>query len=197
MIRPRTAANIVVAVTLLMTACTPGPTPPDRTHFPETPRATMSPRHTPGCTDDCALSPSPSPLPTATYGNQSLPDVKEALAAGATLEELEDAYGLEVVAGGAWARSAANPSTPDLRYGFEEDAAKPGVFRLVGMSGPASFILPEYVGKRLDDIPTVTWREPDDSWVYLKDGDFFYNARLDKTPGVLAPDAIVGIGFED
>lgn len=125
----------------------------------------------------------------------TLTDMKDALARRASFQDMQAAYGLEITETTVEGIGAANSDFPDIGYGFSEEF-EPGVFRLDGVAGPASFILPEYAGKRLDDIPILDYRERDGSWASFQNGPFFYNAELRDSPGVLAPDAMVGMGFE-
>ena len=124
----------------------------------------------------------------------TLADIRTALAERRTMDQMRQDYGLVAIKTVGQGFDMEDPQAPGIGYGFEIDDA--GTYRLVGMSGPASFVLRQYVGKRLDQIPIVVWKEHDETYADLEDGHFFYGLYMDDSPGLLLADTVVGMGFE-
>jgi hypothetical protein len=146
-----------------------------------------------------SVTPQPSVTSSASPTVLTRAAIRELILEYATFEEVGERYELEInddtLVGSLDARS---PAMPEVYWNFLSGDDEPDVFRLDGVWGPASFVLPEYVGMRLDEIPIVLMIYGEDvggtAADLLDDDGWEYHILNLSTPGILSANDSVSMG---
>ena len=119
-------------------------------------------------------------------------EIKNLIDKGVTFDELKTKYNLKIVdqslKGSFEAESA---SLPHALWFFSTTKQESNTYRFSGIMASASVLFPEYVNKKIDDIPIVL--EHKEKLIYMYDKFGSYNAEL-ANPNVLSANDMVYMG---